>query len=101
MEAAMLICFCLLRLDRWKLLDFALLKCSSMSFNIEKQETAMSKWSRVRTRAAKVRKGLFNDDKAQKLALQHWLKAVGKGLFNDGKAQKLALQHWFEAVSVD
>jgi len=44
MKAAMLICFCLLRLDRWKLLDFVLLKRSSMSFfDIEKQESAMSK----------------------------------------------------------
>jgi hypothetical protein len=42
-------------LDRWKLLDFALLKRSSVSFfDFEKQETAMSKWSRARTRVAKV-----------------------------------------------
>ncbi|OEL29157.1 IQ domain-containing protein IQM2 [Dichanthelium oligosanthes] len=61
----------------WKLLDFALLKRSSVSFfDIEKQETAMSKWSRARTRAAKVGKGLLKDDKAQKLALQHWLEAI-------------------------
>jgi hypothetical protein len=26
---------------------------------------------------------------------------VGKGLLKDDKAQKLALQHWLEAVSVD
>jgi len=36
----------------------------------------MSKWSRARTRAAKVGKGLLKDDKAQKLALQHWLEAI-------------------------
>jgi hypothetical protein len=55
-----LICFCLRWLDRWKLLDFALLKRSSVSFfDIEKQETAMSKWSRARTRAAKVQIYLF------------------------------------------
>jgi hypothetical protein len=47
-------------LNRWKLLDFALLKRSSVSFfDIEKQETAMSKWSRARTRAAKVQIYLF------------------------------------------
>jgi hypothetical protein len=41
----------------WKLLDFALLKRSSVSFfDIEKQETAVSKWSRARARAAKVKK---------------------------------------------
>ncbi|KAL0315781.1 UNVERIFIED_CONTAM: IQ domain-containing protein IQM4 [Sesamum radiatum] len=61
----------------WKALDFAALKRSSVSFfNIEKQETAVSKWSRARTRAAKVGKGLSKDEKAQKLALQHWLEAI-------------------------
>lgn len=40
---------------RWKLLDFAELKRSSISFfDIEKHETAISRWSRARTRAAKV-----------------------------------------------
>ncbi|KAG2398623.1 IQ domain-containing protein [Vigna angularis] len=39
----------------WKALDFAALKRSSVSFfNVEKQETAMSKWARARTRAAKI-----------------------------------------------
>ncbi|RRT34655.1 hypothetical protein B296_00048093, partial [Ensete ventricosum] len=39
----------------WKLLDFALLKLSSVSFFvIEKPESAVSRWSRARTRAAKV-----------------------------------------------
>ncbi|KAF3447547.1 hypothetical protein FNV43_RR12733 [Rhamnella rubrinervis] len=61
----------------WKALDFAALKRSSVSFfNIEKTETAVSKWSRARTRAAKVGKGLSKDEKAQKLALQHWLEAI-------------------------
>ncbi|KAK4391812.1 IQ domain-containing protein IQM6 [Sesamum angolense] len=66
----------------WKALDFAALKRSSVSFfNIEKQETAVSKWSRARTRAAKIeyfagREGLSKDEKAQKLALQHWLEAI-------------------------
>lgn len=44
-------------LNRWKLLDFAELKRSSISFfDIEKPETAISRWSRARTRAAKVTK---------------------------------------------
>ncbi|XP_048332254.2 IQ domain-containing protein IQM1 [Ziziphus jujuba] len=61
----------------WKALDFAALKRSSVSFfNIEKNETALSRWSRARTRAAKVGKGLSKDEKAQKLALQHWLEAI-------------------------
>ncbi|KAG9148299.1 hypothetical protein Leryth_012254 [Lithospermum erythrorhizon] len=61
----------------WKLLDSAELKsCSVSFFNIEKPETAISRWSRARTRAAKVGKGLSKDDKARKLALQHWLEAI-------------------------
>jgi hypothetical protein len=61
----------------WKALDFAALKRSSVSFfNIEKPETAISRWARARTRAAKVGKGLSKDEKAQKLALQHWLEAI-------------------------
>lgn len=41
--------------NRWKALDFAALKRSSVSFfDIEKPETAVSRWSRARTRAAKV-----------------------------------------------
>ncbi|KAL4591770.1 hypothetical protein LXL04_004741 [Taraxacum kok-saghyz] len=61
----------------WKLLDFAVLKCSSVSFfEVEKPETAVSRWSRARTRAAKVGKGLSHHAKACKLALQHWLEAI-------------------------
>ncbi|CAN4100222.1 unnamed protein product [Withania somnifera] len=61
----------------WKALDFAALKRSSVSFfNVEKPETSVSRWARARTRAAKVGKGLSKDDKAQKLALQHWLEAI-------------------------
>ncbi|CAK9153394.1 unnamed protein product [Ilex paraguariensis] len=61
----------------WKLLDFAVLKSSSISFfDIGKSETAVSRWSRARTKAAKVGKGLSKDDKARKLALQHWLEAI-------------------------
>ncbi|CAK7352574.1 unnamed protein product [Dovyalis caffra] len=62
---------------RWKALDFAALKRSSVSFfNDEKPETTVSRWARARTRAAKVGKGLSKDEKAQKLALQHWLEAI-------------------------
>ncbi|XP_047962702.1 IQ domain-containing protein IQM6-like [Salvia hispanica] len=64
-------------LSRWKLLDFAELKRTSVSFfDIEKPETAVQRWSRATTRAAKVGKGLSKDEKARKLALQHWLEAI-------------------------
>ncbi|KAL5572447.1 hypothetical protein UlMin_022044 [Ulmus minor] len=61
----------------WKAIDFASLEQSSVSFfNVQKQETVAQRWARARTRAAKVGKGLSKDEKAQKLALQHWLEAI-------------------------
>ncbi|XP_050383368.1 IQ domain-containing protein IQM6 [Argentina anserina] len=61
----------------WKVLDFAELKRSSISFfDIKKPETAVSRWARAKKRAAKVGKGLSKDKKARKLALQHWLEAI-------------------------
>ncbi|KAK1386495.1 IQ domain-containing protein IQM2 [Heracleum sosnowskyi] len=61
----------------WKLLDFAQLERTSVSFfEVEKPETAVSRWSRASTRVAKVGKGLSQDEKARKLALQHWLEAI-------------------------
>ncbi|CAN0879202.1 IQ domain-containing protein IQM6 [Linum grandiflorum] len=61
----------------WKVLDFAELKRSSISFfDIHHSESAVSRWSRARTKAAKVGKGLSKDEKARKLALQHWLEAI-------------------------
>ncbi|KAK3013464.1 hypothetical protein RJ639_009772 [Escallonia herrerae] len=61
----------------WKALDFAALERSSISFfNTEKPESAVSRWTRARTRVAKVGKGLSKDDKAQTLALRHWLEAI-------------------------
>ncbi|EOY29932.1 hypothetical protein QUC31_020515 [Theobroma cacao] len=59
----------------WKTLDSAALKRCSVSF-YDKPETVISKWARAKTRAAKVGKGLSKDEKAQKLALQHWLEAI-------------------------
>lgn len=70
-------CAVLVKQSWWKLLDFAELKHSSISFFDDgKHETAISRWSRARTRAAKVGKGLSKNNKAQKLALQHWLEAI-------------------------
>ncbi|KAE8682630.1 Mitochondrial substrate carrier family protein isoform 1 [Hibiscus syriacus] len=61
----------------WKTLDSAALRRRSVSFyDIKKHETVVSKWARAKTRAAKVGKGLSKDEKAQKLALQHWLEAI-------------------------
>ncbi|XP_020579030.1 IQ domain-containing protein IQM6-like [Phalaenopsis equestris] len=70
-------CAVLLEQRWWKLRDFALLKRSSVSFfDIAKPESIVSKWSRARTRAAKVGKGLSKNGTARKLALQHWLEAI-------------------------
>ncbi|MCD7449320.1 hypothetical protein HAX54_051260 [Datura stramonium] len=61
----------------WKVLDSVELKHSSISFfDVQKPQTAFSRWSRALTRAAKVGKGLSKDEKACKLALQHWLEAI-------------------------
>ncbi|KAA0055942.1 hypothetical protein IC582_003474 [Cucumis melo] len=61
----------------WKLLNFADLRRSSISFfDIDKHKSAVSRWSRARTKAARVGKGLSKNDKAQMLALQHWLEAI-------------------------
>ncbi|EEE54836.1 hypothetical protein OsJ_02283 [Oryza sativa Japonica Group] len=57
--------------------DSACLNIKSISFFDEaKQETAASRWSRAGKRIAKVGKGLSKNEKAQKLALQHWLEAI-------------------------
>ncbi|KAF5748832.1 hypothetical protein HS088_TW04G00792 [Tripterygium wilfordii] len=70
-------CAVLVEQSWWMLLDFAELKRSSISFFDSKEhESAMSRWSRARTRAAKVGKGLSKNEKAQKMALQHWLEAI-------------------------
>ncbi|KAL5976751.1 hypothetical protein ACLOJK_021084 [Asimina triloba] len=90
----------------WKLLDFAVLKRSSVSFfDIGKPETAVSRWSRARTRAAKVMivRSLGKPIEELILAsadLYDLLLQVGKGLSKDQKARKLALQHWLEAVCI-
>ncbi|XVF86831.1 hypothetical protein PTKIN_Ptkin18bG0074000 [Pterospermum kingtungense] len=61
----------------WKALEFAALRRSSVSFfNSNKSETAVSRWARAWTRAAKVGKGLLKDVKGQQLALRHWLEAI-------------------------
>ncbi|KAK7335865.1 hypothetical protein VNO80_27967 [Phaseolus coccineus] len=51
-------------------------RCSISHFDSDKSETTISKWARARMMAAKVGKGLSKDDKAQKLALRHWLEAI-------------------------
>ncbi|CAL4963083.1 unnamed protein product [Urochloa decumbens] len=61
----------------WKTYDSVYLNIKSISFfDGAKQETAASRWSRAGKRIAKVGKGLSKDEKAQKLALQHWLEAI-------------------------
>ncbi|XP_061361583.1 IQ domain-containing protein IQM1-like [Gastrolobium bilobum] len=83
----------------WKALDFAALKRSSISFfDVQKPETAVSRWARARTRAAKVGKGLSKDDKAQKLALQHWLEAIDPR-HRYGHNLHMYYDIWFESQS--
>ncbi|BAA97031.1 unnamed protein product [Arabidopsis thaliana] len=57
----------------WKELELAKLEPNKTN---DKPESAVSRWARAGTKAAKVGKGLLKDDKAQKLALRHWLEAI-------------------------
>ncbi|KEH32502.1 hypothetical protein MtrunA17_Chr4g0071041 [Medicago truncatula] len=83
----------------WKALDFAALRRSSVSFfDVEKPETAVSRWARARTRAAKVGKGLSKDEKAQKLALQHWLEAIDPR-HRYGHNLHMYYDIWFKSLS--
>ncbi|KAL8500918.1 hypothetical protein ACS0TY_020488 [Phlomoides rotata] len=83
----------------WKVLDFAALERSSVSFfNGGKQETVVSRWVRARTRAAKVGKGLSKDEKAKKLALQHWLEAIDP-CHRYGHNLHLYYDIWFKSES--
>ncbi|CAN4118632.1 unnamed protein product [Withania somnifera] len=75
----------------WKVLDSVELKHSSISFfDIEKPQTAFSRWSRALTRAAKVGKGLSKDEKIDprhryghnlQFYYTKWLQADGKQPF--------------------
>ncbi|XP_062024945.1 IQ domain-containing protein IQM1-like [Rosa rugosa] len=83
----------------WKALDFAALRRSSVSFfeSVE-SETAVSRWARAKTRAAKVGKGLSKDEKAQKLALRHWLEAIDPR-HRYGHNLHLYYDVWFNSAS--
>ncbi|XP_030924803.1 IQ domain-containing protein IQM6-like [Quercus lobata] len=64
-------------LYRWKVLEFAELKRSSISFfDIEKPESTLSCLSRATTRAARVGKGISKVGNAKELASPHWLEAI-------------------------
>ncbi|CAO2841528.1 unnamed protein product [Amaranthus hypochondriacus] len=83
----------------WKALDFASLKRSSVSFfKNDKQETAVAKWARAKTRVAKVGKGLSQNEKAQKLALRHWLEAIDPR-HRYGHNLHLYYDIWFQSES--
>uniref|UniRef100_A0A7N0V114 IQ domain-containing protein IQM3-like n=1 Tax=Kalanchoe fedtschenkoi TaxID=63787 RepID=A0A7N0V114_KALFE len=61
----------------WQAIDYARLSHSTVSFfSFSKPETVASRWNRVSLNASKVGKGLSLDDKAQKLAFQHWIEAI-------------------------
>ncbi|XVE51923.1 hypothetical protein DITRI_Ditri02bG0079100 [Diplodiscus trichospermus] len=83
----------------WKALEFAALRRSSVSFfDSNKSETALSRWARARTRAAKVGKGLSKDVKGQQLALRHWLEAIDPR-HRYGNSLHLYYDVWFESGS--
>lgn len=92
---------------RWKLVDSVEPKHNAISFfDIDRPETAVSRWSRAMTKAAMVRIGsLLKESFSRTVTFNSEIKdffqcwQVGKGLSKAEKARKLALQHWLEAVS--
>ncbi|XP_006663216.1 IQ domain-containing protein IQM3-like [Oryza brachyantha] len=61
----------------WQALDYARLSYVNVSFfHDPKPETAAARWNRVSLIASKVGQGLSRDDKALKLAFQHWIEAI-------------------------
>lgn len=61
----------------WNVLEGVLLHQRSEAFYAYKSpDTAASRWIRLRKKAAKVGKGLAQDENARKLAIQHWLEAI-------------------------
>ncbi|KAJ8756149.1 hypothetical protein K2173_024696 [Erythroxylum novogranatense] len=59
----------------WRDIDCRALTEGSF-FDPHKSETPVSRWARASTMAAKLGKGLCKDEKAQKLALRHWLEVI-------------------------
>ncbi|KAI3924872.1 hypothetical protein MKW98_031123 [Papaver atlanticum] len=59
----------------WQVIDFARLNHSTISF-FNMPETPISRWNRVAMNASKVGKGAAKDEKARKLAFQHWIEAI-------------------------
>ncbi|TKW25489.1 hypothetical protein SEVIR_3G123400v4 [Setaria viridis] len=85
----------------WKLYDQASLDRKSVSFFAGgKQETAASRWVRAGKRIAKVGKGLCKDDKAQQLALRHWLEAIDPR-HRYGHNLHLYYDIWFQSSSTE
>ncbi|KAG2625303.1 IQ domain-containing protein IQM1-like [Panicum virgatum] len=85
----------------WKLYDQASLDRKSVSFFAGgKQETAASRWVRAGKRIAKVGKGLCKDDKAQQLALRHWLEAIDPR-HRYGHNLHLYYDIWFQTSSTE
>lgn len=80
---------------RWELLDFAELKCISISFfDIKKHQAAISRWSRGKKKAGRVGKGLSSDDNAQKLVDKHWLEAVCQIYASDKCSSRFTLTEY-------
>lgn len=61
----------------WQAIEYATLTQSTeLFYDDHKSDTAVSRWSRATVKAAKVGKGLSKDEKAKRLAFQHWLEAI-------------------------
>ncbi|GFZ04280.1 calmodulin-binding family protein [Actinidia rufa] len=87
----------------WKALEFAVLTRTSVSFfSMEKPETAVSRWARAGTRAAKVllwlERACPRMRKLKNLALRHWLEAIDPR-HRYGHNLHFYYQVWFKSQS--
>ncbi|CAM6088848.1 unnamed protein product [Calypogeia fissa] len=61
----------------WNVVEGAVLQHNSSNFYAyNAPQNATQRWLRLKKKAAKVGKGLSKNEKARKLALQHWLEAI-------------------------
>ncbi|KAG9146586.1 hypothetical protein Leryth_014600 [Lithospermum erythrorhizon] len=61
----------------WSALEYAQLNQSTISFfNVSTPESAAERWGRISRNASKVGKGSCKDEKARKLAFDHWIEAI-------------------------
>ncbi|CAA2933627.1 Hypothetical predicted protein [Olea europaea subsp. europaea] len=88
--------------QRWRnLFDLVELDYNSVSFFVlKKKQTPSSRWLRVGKGAARVGRGLFKNEKAQKLVLEHWLELIDVQ-HRYGQNLRLYFIEWFRSSTME